>query len=162
MVFDNTAEITASEFIAFIIIFSQIIKPAKAISDAFNTVQRGLASAERVFEYIDKTVIVEDDDGAKKINELKHSIEFKDVSFSYEKEEVLHKVNFNIKKGEKIALVGPSGSGKSTIIDLLSKFYNVSKGEIKIDNKNSFVIIYTYPKSFNVFWKGNKFGIFSN
>ena len=136
MVFDNTAEITASEFIAFIIIFSQIIKPAKAISDAFNTVQRGLASAERVFEYIDKTVIVEDDDGAKKINELKHSIEFKDVSFSYEKEEVLHKVNFNIKKGEKIALVGPSGSGKSTIIDLLSKFYNVSKGEIKIDNKN--------------------------
>ena len=136
MVLDKSSDISASEFIAFIIIFSQVLNPAKAISDAFNTIQRGLASADRTFEYIDKTIIIEEEDGTQKIKKLESKISFNNVSFAYETDEVLDKIDFNIKKGEKIALIGPSGSGKSTIIDLLSKFYKVKKGEIKIDGKN--------------------------
>ena len=136
MVLDKSSDISASEFIAFIIIFSQVLNPAKAISDAFNTIQRGLASADRTFEYVDKTIIVEEEDGTQKIEKLESKISFNNVSFAYETDEVLDKIDFNIKKGEKIALIGPSGSGKSTIIDLLSKFYKVKKGEIKIDGKN--------------------------
>ena len=136
MVLDKSSDISASEFIAFIIIFSQVLNPAKAISDAFNTIQRGLASADRTFEYVDKTIIVEEEDGTQKIEKLESKISFNNVSFAYETDEVLNKIDFNIKKGEKIALIGPSGSGKSTIIDLLSKFYKVQKGEIKIDGKN--------------------------
>ncbi len=136
MVLDKSSDISASEFIAFIIIFSQVLNPAKAISDAFNTIQRGLASADRTFEYIDKTIIIEEEDGTQKIKKLESKISFNNVSFAYETDEVLDKIDFNIKKGEKIALIGPSGSGKSTIIDLLSKFYKVQTGEIQIDGKN--------------------------
>ena len=133
MVLDNSSDISASEFIAFIIIFSQVIPPAKTMTTAFNTVQRGLASAERVFEYIDKETIRESVSGKREILDIKSSIEFKEVTFSYDDENVLEDISFEINKGEKIALVGPSGGGKSTIIDLLSKFYRVTKGKILID-----------------------------
>ena len=133
MVLDNSSDISASEFIAFIIIFSQVIPPAKTMTTAFNTVQRGLASAERVFEYIDKETIRESVSGKREILDIKSSIEFKEVTFSYDDENVLEDISFEINKGEKIALVGPSGGGKSTIIDLLSKFYRVKKGKILID-----------------------------
>ena len=133
MVLDNSSDISASEFIAFIIIFSQVIPPAKTMTTAFNTVQRGLASAERVFEYIDKETIRESVSGKREILDIKSSIEFKEVTFSYDDENVLEDISFEINKGEKIALVGPSGGGKSTIIDLLSKFYRVKKGRILID-----------------------------
>tara|TARA_B100001093_G_C26822771_1_gene1012633 strand:- start:155 stop:1891 length:1737 start_codon:yes stop_codon:yes gene_type:complete len=133
MVLDNSSDISASEFIAFIIIFSQVIPPAKTMTTAFNTVQRGLASAERVFEYIDKETIRESVSGKRDIIDIKSSIEFKEVTFSYDDENVLEDISFKINRGEKIALVGPSGGGKSTIIDLLSKFYRVKKGKILID-----------------------------
>ena len=133
MVLDNSSDISASEFIAFIIIFSQVIPPAKTMTTAFNTVQRGLASAERVFEYIDKENIREAVGGEREIEDVNSSIEFKGVTFSYEEENVLEDISFKINKGEKIAIVGPSGGGKSTIIDLLSKFYRVEKGRILID-----------------------------
>ena len=133
MVLDNSSDISASEFIAFIIIFSQVIPPAKTMTTAFNTVQRGLASAERVFEYIDKENIREAIGGKREIEDVNSSIEFKGLTFSYEEENVLEDISFKINKGEKIAIVGPSGGGKSTIIDLLSKFYRVEKGRILID-----------------------------
>ena len=110
-----------------------MIPPAKTMTTAFNTVQRGLASAERVFEYIDKETIRESVSGKREILDIKSSIEFKEVTFSYDDENVLEDISFEINKGEKIALVGPSGGGKSTIIDLLSKFYRVKKGKILID-----------------------------
>ena len=109
MVLDNSSDISASEFIAFIIIFSQVIPPAKTMTTAFNTVQRGLASAERVFEYIDKETIRESVSGKREILDIKSSIEFKEVTFSYDDENVLEDISFEINKGEKIALVGPSG-----------------------------------------------------
>jgi len=136
MVLNNSSTISASEFIAFIIIFSQVLPPAKALTTTFNTVQRGLASADRVFEYIDKVEIREEDKGLDKIEYIKNSISFENVYFAYKNENVLKNISFEIKKGDKVAIVGPSGSGKSTIIDLLSKFYKVKSGDIKIDGKN--------------------------
>ena len=136
MVLDNTSNISASEFIAFIIIFSQVLQPAKTLTSAFNTVQRGLASADRVFEYIDKESIRETKNGKASIKNLEKSIVFSNVDFAYEKDKVLKNISFEIKKGEKIAVVGPSGGGKSTLIDLISKFYIIEKGEIIIDGNN--------------------------
>ena len=136
MVLDNSSDISASEFIAFIIIFSQVLPPAKALTGAFNTIQRGVASADRVFEFIDKSKIEEEDKGKQKIETLKKSIEFDNVSFAYENENVIDKISFKINKGESIAIVGPSGGGKSTIVDLLSKFYVTKDGYIKIDGQN--------------------------
>ena len=136
MVLNNSSLISASEFIAFIIIFSQVLPPAKALTTTFNTVQRGLASADRVFEYIDKQEIIEEDKGLEKITDIKNSISFNNVYFAYKNKNVLKDISFKIKKGDKIAIVGPSGSGKSTIIDLISKFYKVKSGDIKIDGKN--------------------------
>ena len=136
MVLNNSSLISASEFIAFIIIFSQVLPPAKALTTTFNTVQRGLASADRVFEYIDKQEIIEEDKGLEEITDIKNSISFNNVYFAYKNKNVLKDISFKIKKGDKIAIVGPSGSGKSTIIDLISKFYKVKSGNIKIDGKN--------------------------
>ena len=136
MVLDSSSDITASEFIAFIIIFSQVLPPAKAITGAFNTIQRGVASADRVFEFIDKDKTDEEDKGKESIETLNKSIEFENVSFAYENDNVLNKISFKINRGESIAIVGPSGGGKSTIIDLLSKFYTLKNGSIKIDGKN--------------------------
>ena len=141
MVLDSSSDITASEFIAFIIIFSQVLPPAKAVTGAFNTIQRGVASAERVFEFIDKGKTEDENIGHKKISDIKKSIEFNKVSFAYDNENVIEDISFTIKKGESIALVGPSGGGKSTIVDLLSKFYNPRGGDIKIDGEdiNSYI-----------------------
>ena len=136
MVLDSSSDITASEFIAFIIIFSQVLPPAKAITGAFNTIQRGVASADRVFEFIDKSKRDEEDKGKESIETLKNSITFEKVSFAYENENVLNNISFKIKRGESVAIVGPSGGGKSTIIDLLSKFYTLKNGSIKIDGKD--------------------------
>ena len=136
MVLESSSDITASEFIAFIIIFSQVLPPAKAITGAFNTIQRGVASADRVFEFIDKDKTDEEDKGKESIETLNKSIEFENVSFAYENDNVLNKISFKINRGESIAIVGPSGGGKSTIIDLLSKFYTLKNGSIKIDGKN--------------------------
>ena len=149
MVLDSSSDITASEFIAFIIIFSQVLPPAKAITGAFNTIQRGVASADRVFEFIDKSKRDEEDKGKESIETLKNSIAFEKVSFAYENENVLNNISFKIKRGESVAIVGPSGGGKSTIIDLLSKFYTLKNGSIKIDgkdiNKYKTCLLYTSP-----------------
>jgi len=136
MVLDNKSALSASEFIAFIIIFSQILKPARAVSDAYSIIQRGLASADRVFELIDlKPEINEKNEGIT-INDLESEIQFSDVSFSYETTSVLNNISLKIKKGQSIALVGPSGGGKSTLVDLLTRFHDPSKGKILLDNKN--------------------------
>ncbi len=136
MVLGIDSEISASEFIAFIIIFSQVLPPAKALTSAFNSVQRGLASADRVYEYIDQEEIREDENGLEELKSLEKYISFKNVVFAYENEDIIKNISFEIKKGEKVAIVGSSGSGKSTIIDLLSKFYFVKSGSILIDDKN--------------------------
>ncbi|MEG1934818.1 MAG: ATP-binding cassette domain-containing protein, partial [Rikenellaceae bacterium] len=122
----------AGAFIAYIAMFSQITRPARAITDAFSTIHQGLAAADRVIELIDMKPEVSDDESSL-IMDFKDKIEFKDVRFRYDDNEVIKGINFEIKKGETVALVGSSGGGKSTIADLIPRFYDVTEGAILID-----------------------------
>lgn len=133
MVLNETSTLDASGFLTYIIIFTQVLTPAKAISNSFSTIQRGLASGERIFKIIDTEPDIKNLPDAKKIVEFKEAIDFKNVFFAYEKDTVLKNININIKKGKTIALVGPSGGGKSTISDLIPRFYDPTQGEILID-----------------------------
>lgn len=136
MVLNNESELTASVFITYIVLFSQILVPAKAISNAFSNIQRGIASGERIIELIDTESNIVNNVNGEKLNSFKDEIEFRNVSFKYENELVLKNINFKLKKGETLALVGTSGGGKSTIADLIPRFYDVNEGEILIDGIN--------------------------
>jgi subfamily B ATP-binding cassette protein MsbA len=114
-------------------VFSQIIPPAKTFAQGFFSIQKGIASAERIFEILDaKEIIVEKPD-ALMVKSFDKEIEYRDVVFRYEKEDILKGVNLKVKKGKLIALVGESGGGKSTMVDLLPRFYDVDEGGIFID-----------------------------
>jgi subfamily B ATP-binding cassette protein MsbA len=137
LILEGTGSLTASTFISYIAIFSQVIRPAKEISQAISTAQRGLASGQRVMELIDQKADIVDDENAITLKNFDSKIEFRNVGFSYiEDKEILKNISLEIKKGETVALVGASGGGKSTIADLLIRFYDVQKGEILIDNQN--------------------------
>ncbi len=131
-----TGELDAGGFIAYIGMFSQITRPARAITDGFSTIHQGLAAAERVIELIDKKPEVVDND-SQRILDFKDKIEFKNVHFRYnDATEVIKGINFTINRGETVALVGGSGGGKSTIADLIPRFYDITEGEILIDGVN--------------------------
>jgi subfamily B ATP-binding cassette protein MsbA len=136
LVLGTNSALSAEEFIGYILIFSQIIPPVKTLTTSYYYIQKGSASAKRVYEILDAENEITDVENPKQIKLLNNQIEFKDLSFSYEKQQVLKDINFTIGKGEMIALVGQSGSGKSTLADLLARFYNINKGEILIDNNN--------------------------
>ena len=133
MVLNNTSELDASGFLTYIIIFTQVLTPAKAISSAFSTIQRGLASGERIFSTIDTELEVRDLPNARNLDEFKEKITFKNVSFAYDRHLVLNNIDFEIQKGKTIALVGPSGGGKSTLADLVPRFYDPTEGAVQID-----------------------------
>jgi len=127
---------TAETFIGFMVIFSQLIPPAKSFSNAFYNIQKGLASSNRIYEILDAPIDIKERADAKPIKEFKKNIEFRDVSFAYnnyDDKEVLSKVNLTIERGRMIALVGQSGAGKSTLADLLPRFYDPKKGGVFID-----------------------------
>jgi subfamily B ATP-binding cassette protein MsbA len=133
----QTAEgLRASEFIAFIAIISQVIRPAKAMVVALANIQRGQASGERILQVIDTPVEVADKPNAIELNHFDQQIEFNHVDFRYTEKTILENISFAIPKGKTIALVGPSGVGKSTIADLVPRFYDVSKGSITLDGKD--------------------------
>ena len=126
----------ASEFIAFVAIFSQVIRPAKAMVVALANIQRGEASGKRILEVLDTPIEVDDLPGAVPLPSFEHSVEFRDVSFAYGEKPVLQNVSFTIDKGKTVALVGPSGVGKSTIADLIPRFYDVRGGQVLIDGED--------------------------
>jgi subfamily B ATP-binding cassette protein MsbA len=126
----------ASEFIAFIAIFSQVIRPAKAMVVALANIQRGEASGQRILEVLDTKIEVADHPDAVTLQSFNDRVEFNWVCFGYSDKPVLTDISFTIEKGKTIALVGPSGVGKSTIADLLPRFYDVSSGSIRIDGKD--------------------------
>ncbi len=128
--------LSPEQFIGYIVIFSQIIPPAKSLTTAYYRIQKGSGAAKRVYEIFDEEKPNSVEERSISKTDFKNEISFNNVSFSYEKENVLKKINFSIEKGQTIAIVGSSGSGKSTIINLLSRLYDVENGEIKIDNIN--------------------------
>ena len=124
------------EFMGFIGLFYLILNPAKAISKAIFSVQKGNASAERIMAILEaKNEIIDKKDGITNPT-FNHSIELKNVSFKYKDEYVLKDFSLKVPKGKTIALVGQSGSGKSTLANLILRFYDVNKGEILIDDVN--------------------------
>lgn len=132
----QSGSLDAANFIGYIAIFSQVMRPAKAISDSFSSIHSGIAAGERVLQLIDEKPLIVDAPDAVAINEFTDSIEFKQVSFAYQDREVLSDINLKIPKGKTIALVGPSGGGKSTLMDLIPRFIEPQSGEILIDGKN--------------------------
>jgi len=133
LVFENNSGITAAGFITYIAAFSQLLRPAKAISDSFSNINQGLAAGERVLGLIDTKTIVQDIPNPVEIKDFKQSITFKNVSFAYGDKEILKEISLTINKGKTIALVGPSGGGKSTLLDLIPRFSDPKSGTISID-----------------------------
>lgn len=122
---------------SFISYSKQFTRPLNELANTFNTLQSGIAGAERVFEILDETEERKDADNAVDIENIKGEVEFKDVTFEYKKDEpVLKDISFKVAPGTNIALVGPTGAGKTTIVNLLTGFYEINKGEILIDGIN--------------------------
>ncbi len=136
LVLNHEAGLSPENFITYILFFTQIINPAKALSTAFYNAQRGAAAIERIEEILKAPITVIDDPAAKPIPAFTDSIEFKNVSFYYDDTAILKNINLTIKKGKTIALVGSSGAGKSTLADLVPRFHDVSEGELLIDGVN--------------------------
>lgn len=134
MVFNK--EVPYETFILFILIFTQLLDPLKKMSQYFYNVARGRASIERIDKIRKAINPIIDVAHAKEIKSFHHSIEFKNVSFSYPDRVVLKNINLKIEKGKTLALVGESGAGKSTLADLIPRFHDVSEGEVLLDGVN--------------------------
>jgi len=123
----------ASSFIVYILLFSQVIPSVKSFTVAMYNVQKGRASLDRIDKILLAEEVITDPKNPTQKDSFTTDIQYKNIRFKYQKDEVLKGVSLEIKKGQTIALVGPSGSGKSTIADLLPRFYDVNEGEIAID-----------------------------
>ena len=133
---DPSFTLNAGDFLAYIAIFTQLIQPLKALSSASYNVQKGAASIERIESMINENVSIKEIENAKQLTSFNRSIEFKNVSFSYEDTPILKNINLRIEKGQTIALVGSSGAGKSTLADLIPRFIDTVGGEVLIDDIN--------------------------
>lgn len=136
LVLNQQSDLSASEFVTYIILYSQIIAPIKNISTAVTNIQRGLAAGERVLAIIDTENEVVDKPEAVKLTTFKSQIEFRNTSFAYNTAEVLKNISFTIPKGKMVAIVGQSGAGKSTSADLLCRFYDPQSGGVFIDGSD--------------------------
>lgn len=136
LVLGPESNLQPSEFIAFIAIFSQLIPPSKALTTAWYNIQKGLASAERIYQILDAPVAVKDPEQPVSLAQFVKGIRYNGVSFRYRKGDeglVLNNINLDIPLGKTIALVGSSGSGKTTLADLLPRYYDPDDGQILID-----------------------------
>lgn len=133
LILSGTSSMDAASFIYYMVIFYSIINPAKDLSKAMYSIQKGLASMERVDKILNADNPIKDPADPSQIKTFKGNIAYKGVSFSYGTNEVLHDIDLEIPAGATVALVGQSGSGKSTMADLLPRFYDVDKGAITVD-----------------------------
>jgi subfamily B ATP-binding cassette protein MsbA len=133
---NNANVLSPGSFIAFLAMFSQVIRPAKAMVNALANIQRGQAAGERILQVIDTPIQVTDKEDAIDLISFNEKISFNDIHFSYSDKKVIDGISFTINKGETIALIGPSGVGKSTVADLLPRFYDVTSGKVLIDGKD--------------------------
>ncbi len=136
LVLSGQSNLGASDFITYIIIFTQVLNPAKEISRAVSSIQRGIASAERIFEVVDTPSKIESPTNPTPLHSFNSSIKFDQVNFAYQDQLVLKDLNFTLERGKTIALVGPSGGGKSTMADLVPRFYDPTSGQILLDGKD--------------------------
>ena len=134
LILNKDSALTGSILIGYIAVFSQLIPPSKAISEAFFRLKKGAASLDRINEVL--TADQEKDSLGDTNLSFDKEIKLEDVSFGYEENLVLKNINLTIQKGETLALVGPSGGGKSTLVDLIPRFHELESGSIKIDGKN--------------------------
>ena len=126
----------ASTFLVYLGLAYNILTPAKSLSKASYKIRKSYGAAERVFQVLDDNRFIKSNEDNASLEDFSTSIDFNNVSFRYESEDVIKNLSLKIKKGETVALVGQSGSGKSTIANLISRFYDISDGEIKVDGKN--------------------------
>jgi len=133
LVLSGNQGMTSENLIFFLVVFSQVITPAKNFSTAWFSIQKGMASVDRVDELLQADERIVEKPDAREIKAFSSEIEFKNVTFRYDKEDVLKGINLKIKKGQRIALVGKSGAGKSTLVDLLPRFMDPNEGEILLD-----------------------------
>lgn len=134
LILSNNSTIDAPTFIFYMVILYSVINPLKEFSKAGYNIPKGLASMERVDKILKAENKIVESPRPKPLSDLTDHIEFKDISFSYDnKREILKHVDLTVPKGKTVALVGQSGSGKSTLVDLLPRYHDVQKGEIKID-----------------------------
>ncbi|MDR3245225.1 MAG: ABC transporter ATP-binding protein/permease [Prevotellaceae bacterium] len=138
LVLGGKLDMSVSAFIVYIAFYYQILVPVKELTKSFASIQKGMASAQRVFEVLDYPIDILKNDNSLSISEFKDKIEFENVSFRYSEKnsEVLHNIKLTVPKGKTYALVGHSGAGKSTIADLIPRFYDVTGGELKLDGVN--------------------------
>lgn len=133
LILNEEGGLNAAGFLAYIGIFYQIINPAKAFTQAFYSIQKGLAAYERIEAILSADISIKEVDNAQEIKKMEVGLEYKNVSFSYGERPVLKNVSIQIPKGKTIALVGQSGSGKTTFVDLLPRFYDIKEGSIMVD-----------------------------
>ena len=136
LIISHTSALSAAEFISYIAVFSQVMRPAKAISDSFSNIHSGISAGERVLNLIDEKPQITNAPDAVFIDTFSDNIRLENVSFAYQEKMVLKEVSLTIPKGKNIALVGPSGGGKSTLMDLLPRFIEPQSGRILIDGKD--------------------------
>lgn len=136
IVLKQTSPLDPEAFIAYLIVFSQIITPAKAFSTGYYNIQKGMAAFERVEQILDTEIRIRDAADAVPVREFEKSIEYRDVSFAYNTEPVLRNIDLKIEKGKTLAVVGKSGSGKSTLVDLLPRFIDPQTGHILINGRD--------------------------
>ena len=129
-------ELTAEGFILFIVVFTQILNPAKALSGSFYNMQKGSAAIARIEEILMAPVKVDANENGTRLINFENKIEFKNVGFSYDEKTILKGINFIVEKGKTVALVGSSGAGKSTLADLIPRFHDITEGEVLIDGIN--------------------------
>ncbi|MGJ8762197.1 MAG: ABC transporter ATP-binding protein [Polaribacter sp.] len=135
-VLSNTGNLKASQFLGYIVLFYTVLNPIKLITTTFYNIQKGEASAERIMTVLNTENTIKDKPNAIIKQDFTNKIEFKNISFKYKDEYVLKNFSLTINKGETVALVGQSGSGKSTLANLITRFYDVNKGDVLIDNNN--------------------------
>ena len=136
LILNKNSSIDAAEFIYYILIFYSIIAPSKDLSKASYSIQKGMASLDRVDKILQSENYIAEPEQPEKLHAFSDKIEFRKLSFKYENDWVLKDINIVVPKGKTVALVGQSGSGKSTLVDLLPRYYDPVKGEILLDGVN--------------------------
>lgn len=136
LVFDENSGLKPQDFMGYIGLFYTIINPVKAITTVNYSIKKGNAAGERIFEILETENSIKEAVNPTEITRFDNGIDFKNVSFGYENENVLEGFNLKVNKGHTVALVGQSGSGKSTVANLVTRFYDVNEGSIEIDGIN--------------------------